>query len=150
MKLSLYVVIVIFVLLSGCSAVVPLESLDKDMQAKLFETEPNRSIIYVSRVCAYGGKLHEVSLDGGKRISLACQTYTVFKTTSGEHGVSVFSTENMDFLKVKTKENENYFLEMGWRMGSGTGDVKATIVQLTDKEGRERMMNSRLISTVGY
>lgn len=136
--------------LSGCAAVVPLESASKDTEAKAFTVVPNKSNIYVIRTCAYGARLHDISLNGGPRISLACQTYTVFSVTPGEHKLAVFSTENREMLKVITRENESYFVEMGWRMGSGAGDVKATIKLLNPPEGMEAVKESHLISSDGY
>jgi hypothetical protein len=136
--------------LCGCAALVPLESATKDIEAKTFQTVPKKSNIYVIRTCAYGGRLHDVSLDGGTRISLACKTYAVFSVNPGEHKLSVFSTENREMLNVVTRENENYFIEMGWRIGSGTGDVKATVVQLNTQEGMKAVKESHLISLDGY
>ena len=89
-------------LLSGCEAVVPLESTIKDAEAKSFRTVPNKSNIYVIRTCAYGQKLHDVSLNGGVRISLACHTFSIFSINPGEHKLAVFSSENRDMLKVDT------------------------------------------------
>lgn len=135
---------------SGCSAVVPLSSAEKDLEAKAFNSIANKSNVYVVRTCAYGGKLHNVSLDGGERISLGCQNYTVFLVEPGEHKFSVFSTENRDMLKLITKPGENYVVEMGWKMGSGTGDVQATVSLLSKEAGVEAVRKAQLISLDGY
>ena len=93
--------------LTGCSAVVPLESTTKDVEAKAFKTVDNKSNIYVVRTCDYGQKLHDVSLDGGTRISLGCQNYIVFSTNPGVHKISAFSSENREFEEITTKGGKN-------------------------------------------
>lgn len=50
---------------TACSAVVPLETSNKDLEAKNFDPVENKSKIYVVRPCSYAQKLHDVSLDGG-------------------------------------------------------------------------------------
>lgn len=136
--------------LTGCSAVVPLESTTKDIEAKAFRAEKNKSNIYVIRTCAYGQKLHDVSLDGGARISLGCQNYVVFSTNPGAHRISAFSSENREMQEIITKGGENYFVEMGWKMGSGTGDVKVAVTHLNTLEGMKAVRESKLISLDGY
>lgn len=154
MKLSPFVfklIICSFIyVLTGCSAVVPLESTNKDVEAKKFKTVENKSNIYVVRTCEYGQKLHDVSLDDGTRISLGCQNYVVFSTMPGVHRISASSSENREMQEIITKGGENYFVEMGWKMGSGTGDVKVTVSQLNAEEGMQAIRNSQLISLNGY
>ncbi|HBC3540504.1 hypothetical protein P3698_23060 [Vibrio parahaemolyticus] len=135
---------------TACSAVVPLETSNKDLEAKNFDPVENKSKIYVVRPCSYAQKLHDVSLDGGVRISLGCQNYTVFVTNPSEHVFSVFSSENRAMLKIVTKPDEVYFIKMGWKVGSGTGDVKATVSILNTKDGMKTVRESQLISLDGY
>ena len=137
-------------ILTACSSVVPLETSNKDLEAKNFELVQNKSKIYVVKPCSYAQKLHDVSLDGGTRISLGCQNYTVFVTDPSEHFFSVFSSENRAMLKIVTQPDELYFIEMGWKVGSGTGDVKATVSILSNKDGMRAVGESQLISLDGY
>lgn len=135
--------------LVGCSAVVPLESMTKDLEAKEFAPVENKSQIYVVRPCDYG-KLHDVSIDGGTRFSLACQNYIVFLTDPGTHRISAHSSENRDVKNVITNGGKNYFVEMGWKMGSGTGDVRTSLSILNEAEGMKAVRESQLISLSGY
>lgn len=141
-----------FVLLSmvACAAHVPLASQTRDAEAKAFSEIPDKSKIYVVRTCAYGQRLHDASVDGGPRVSLACQTYTVFVVQPGEHTIAVASTENRELLKLQTAPGENYFIELGWRMGSGTGDVKAMVGLMDDLNGTKAIKRASLVSNEGY
>lgn len=53
-------------------------------------------------------------------------------------------------LKIVTKPDEVYFIKMGWKVGSGTGDVKATVSILNTKDGMKTVRESQLISLDGY
>lgn len=136
--------------LFACSAVVPLASSINDNEEKEFKPVAGKSKIYVVRTCDYGGKLHDVSLNGSTRVSLGCQNYTVFLTEPGEQKLSFFSTENREFLVLSTEKNSNYFVEMSWNIGSGTGDVRVTASVLDDYDGMKSIMNAQLISLDGY
>ncbi len=137
-------------LLSGCSAMVPLASIDKDAEAKLFKVIPNKSNIYVIHTLAYSQRLHDVTLDGGARVSLAAKTYTAFSVNPGVHTIAVYSTENREFMKLETQAGSNYFIDMGWKMGSGTGDVKVTVELMSESEGMKKIKETQLISSDGY
>ncbi len=140
----------IFYLLSGCSAIVPLASIANDTEAKLFKVMPNKSNIYVIHTLAYSARLHDVTIDGGARISLAAKTYTVFSVDPGVHTIAVYSTENREFMKIETQEGKNYFIDMGWKVGSGTGDVKVTVELMSESEGMKTIKETHLISSDGY
>lgn len=140
----------IVLLTVACSAKVPLAPQSRDAEAKSFSTLSDKSKIYVVRTCAYGQRLHEVSVDGSDRIYLACQTYTVYVVQPGDHTIAVASTENRELMNLKTSSGKNYFVEMGSRMGSGTGDLRATVKLLDELEGITAIENSRLVSSEGY
>lgn len=144
------VLCVVAALVASCAAVVPLESATKHANAKAFQTLRDRSNVYVVRTCSYGQRLHDVSVDGGVRISLACETFTVLAVVPGDHSVAVFSTENREVLRFSASAGQNYFVEMGWRIGSGTGDVKVTVALMNPVDGTRAIKASRLISSEGY
>ena len=54
------------------------------------------------------------------------------------------------FLSDRLLGGENYFIEMGWKIGSGTGDVKVTVALMNTQEGMKAVKESRLISSDGY
>jgi hypothetical protein len=143
-------ILAVGVILVACSAVVPLASSDMDAEAKLFKKIPDKANIYVIHTVPYVQRLHDVSIDGGVRISLAARTYTVFSVAPGLHTIAVYSTENRELMKLEAQAGSMYFIDMGWKMGSGTGDVKATVGLMSEVEGKEKIKSMHLVSADGY
>jgi hypothetical protein len=135
---------------SGCSATVPLASPSKDAEAKLFRVAPHKSNIYVVRTVYYAGRLHDVTVDGGARVSLVARSYAVFPVDPGIHSVVVYSTMNREGMTIETREGRNYFIKMGMGMTSGFGDTEATMGSMNEPEGVETIKHARLVSLEGY
>lgn len=140
----------VIALLSGCSATVPLAPMAEDVEAKTFRVMPGKSNIYVVRRPTYAAKLHDVAIDGGQRISLTANTFIVFSVDPGRHIVTLYSTENRVNLRVVTQEGKSYFVKMGWKIGSGQGDVRVTGGLVSESKGRKYIKEARLVSLDGY
>lgn len=132
--------------LGGCAATVPLATAEKDQASRQQISPPGKSRIVVVRSCPYAQKLHEAAVDNGPRIALACQTFTTFNVDPGAHLISAHSTENREVLRLTTVAGQTYYVQLGWRIGSGTGDVRVTVTLLDQAAGAAAVAEAKLVS----
>lgn len=136
----------ICLLLASCAATVPLATAEKDQAAKYSPAPSGKSKVYVIRTCPWAGKLHDVAMDGGSRIALACKTYALFTVEAGNHVVSAASSENREVLRLQTAPDESYYIDMGWRVGTGTGDLRVSLGLMGATAGKLALNEAQLVS----
>ena len=140
-------------LIAGCASRVPMAPNDKDVEAKTFVVAPGKANVYVIRTCPYGGKIHQIRLDNGPMLSLACVSFAKFSVAPGTHQIAATSTISSTNLDVSTEAMQNYFVELGWNFHLLTlveKDVIVTLAPMNDVDGKAAVENSELVATKGY
>jgi len=135
--------IIIGVLLSGCSATVPVMKHKFDADAKRFQPQQRKANIYVARENAFAGSaiLFQVLLDGKVHGAIAPGTYLLFKVTPGSHTVAVITQENADSAKIAVRPGKNYFIEIKPEMGWVAARV--SVKQIGKERGRQLVIDGK-------
>jgi len=140
-------ILVLFCLLAGCSATVPLASTTQDMAAKAVNVAADKSAIYVIQSTGYTGELNFANVDKEERVALAAETYTVFTVNPGKHTVTLDGPVNRERLSLNTEAGNTYFVEMGYGWAGGFGHLKVTASVLNESEGRELLGRAKLVAS---
>jgi hypothetical protein len=155
MSLAKKVIITVTALaiVAGCASRVPMASSVTDTEAKSFVVASGKANLYVIRTCPFGGKMHQIRMDEGPMLSLACGTYAKFSVVPGKHQLTATSTISSTNFEVTTEAAQNYFVELGWNFHALTlveKDVIVTLAPMNEMDGKEAVQASELIATKGY
>ncbi len=134
----------------GCAS-VPKTSAALDAEAKKFVPEPGKGSIYVRRGGGVGAAvLMPVLLDGRIVGNLAPDTFLLLIVPPGGHvvGTSLAYAEAAGQQKINIEAGNNYFFKVSIRMGMWAG--KAHLEQLTEEEGREKVLKSKRAESMVY
>ena len=140
--------------LNAC-ATVPMTSPSLDMEAKKFIPETGKASIYVNRSSLLGTAVTiQVILDGRIVGALPPKTYLLMNVTPGPHTIMVRKDESLEYTKINAVQGKNYFFEAslnpGWKDLVNPFSRHAEIKTVTEKEGRDLIINSKRAVALTY
>ena len=115
-RLMIVAVLLLTMFQAGCAS-VRMASDERDLEAKSFVVQQDRSNIYVYRNESFGGAVKmEVLLDGKLVGKTAAHTYLKLEVQPGQHTL-ISKAENDDVLNLNTVAGKNYFVWQEVKMG---------------------------------
>jgi hypothetical protein len=141
-KLIMPILLALF--LSGCAS-VKMASTDRDMQSKIFKTEPDRANIYIYRNEYFGAAIKvPVSINGLDLGSTGAKTYFHLNVPPGIYHLNS-SAENDSKVHLNVEKGKNYFIWQEMKMGFIYGRTRLTNVD--EVTGRAGVSESQLLET---
>jgi len=126
-------------LLAGCTQLPPSP---QDIQAKKFQTTPDKAVIYVVRTPMDSWEPSSLSL-GNAQITTHRGTYYRWEVAPGTHRVAGFSVES---VTLTTTAGRIYFLEHTVLGDPDDGGIQLTrLREVGDQAGRRLVMYSQLL-----
>jgi hypothetical protein len=137
------IILLLAATLTGCASLPPLASVEKDAEAKQFQTESDKANLYVSRCYWNPGTALQLSIDGRIAGYPRANAFMLFPVTPGEHDIAVFGSITGSAAVVQKNINfekgRNYFI----RLTIGfNGDLN--MEQLTEEEGKSTILGLSL------
>jgi hypothetical protein len=131
----------IALLLAGCAQLPPTP---QDIQAKSFQTVPDKAVIYVVRTPMDSFEASGLSLDDGAPITTHRGTYYRWEVTPGRHRVAGFAAAN-ESVVLTTEAGKIYFLEHSVIGTRRSGAQSTFLRQIDEPQGRALVMRSQLL-----
>jgi hypothetical protein len=129
-------------LLAGCAQLPPSP---QDMQAKKFESMPDKSVIYVVRMPMDSNEGRSLMLNDGSLITTYRGTYYRWEVAPGTHRVAGFPGGS-ESVTLTTTPGSIYFLEHTVVGDPDDGGVQAThLRQIGEPAGRNLVLRSELL-----
>jgi len=129
-------------LLAGCAQLPPTP---EDIQAKKFETLPDKSVIYVVRMPMDSKEGSGLTLDGRALITTYRATYYRWEVAPGTHRVAGFGA-GVESVTLTTAPGRIYFLAHTVLADKDDGGVIFTALrEVDDQVGRNMVMHSQLL-----
>jgi len=106
-----YLLIIIFITLTGCYSTVPLTSPESDKESKIFSPPADMSYIYILR--DNWGAHHFIEVNGKSIGDLSNETYFLLKVQPGEYKIKVGLQLSAEAKKKLGAANIDIFTEPG-------------------------------------
>lgn len=128
-------------MIAGCA---PLPPTPQDIQAKKFESVPDKAVVYIVRSTLDSVLPDTIWLDDYAIITTHPKTYYRWEVSSGTHRITGFAHSNAS-IKLQIEAGKVYFVEHTvqgiWR----TGVVGSHLRQISEQAGRALVNQSQLI-----
>lgn len=128
-------------LLAGCA---PLPPSPQDIQAKQFESLPDKAVVYIVRSNMDSMLPETIWLDDHATITTHPRTYYRWEAAPGTHRIAGFARSNAT-ITLRTEAGKIYFVEHTvqgiWR----TGVVGSFLRQINEQAGRALVNRSELL-----
>jgi len=134
-------VLIIGLLLAGC---VQLPPTPQDIQAKTFNSVPDKAVIYVVRTPLDSYEASGLSLDDGAPITTLRGTYYRWEVTPGSHRIAGFAGAN-ESVTLTTAPGRIYFLEHTVRGTRRSGVQSTSLRPIDERNGRALVMQAQLL-----
>ncbi|MES2069592.1 MAG: DUF2846 domain-containing protein [Pseudomonadota bacterium] len=142
-QLQFILLLAISALLTACAS-VPMESFDKDAQAKSFAVQKTRAQLYVYRNESLGAAIKmPLELDGTAIAETAAHTYAVIALKPGRHAL----VSQASHLDLNVKPGQNYYVWQEVKMGFLSGSPKLQLVD--EAAGKAGVAESKLLQLSG-
>jgi hypothetical protein len=128
-------------LLAGCAQLPPTP---QDIQAKTFQTLPDKAVIYVVRSRMDSYEASGLSLDDGAPITTQPGSYYRWEVAPGRHRVAGFAAAN-ESVVLTTEAGKIYFLEHSVIGTRRSGAQSTFLRQIDEPQGRALVMRSQLL-----
>mgnify|MGYP003576658670 CR=1 FL=1 len=125
----------------GCAQLPPSP---QDLQAKRFETVPDKAVIYLVREPLDSWESGGLLMDTGEQVTLLPQTYYRWEVSPGTHRIDGTGPWNVS-LTVSVESGRIYFLRHTVFGSRRSGPSLARLSPVGDSLGRELVMRSELI-----
>lgn len=136
-----FLAVALLSLLGGC-ATVPMASLEKDNQAKMFRAPPHESRIYIYRNENMGGAIPmAVSVDGRTVGQTGPKTYFMLDVAPGKHRIESL-TENVATLTLNTEPGKSYYVWQEVKMGLWS--ARSALHEVPAAQGQKGVMECKL------
>ena len=135
-------VLVIALLLAGCAQLPPSPA---DIQAKRFESVPDKAVIYVVRTPMDSFESSGLALDQNSQITTHRGTYYRWEVAPGTHRVAEFGF-GVSAVTLTTMPGKIYFLEhtvLGDRDDGGVTNTRLRAIG--DQDGRTLVARAELL-----
>jgi len=143
-KIVALVVVLIVATLSGCAS-VPMESIEKDAQAKKFVIDSSKANIYLYRNETFGGAIAmPVALDGKVAGKTGPKTFFHWQVKPGTHEISSL-TENTAKITIDTQAGQNHYVWQEVKMGMWT--ARSVLHEVSPEKGMEGVNECKLLKS---
>lgn len=127
--------------LAGC---VQLPPTPQDIQARKFQSLPDKAVIYIVRTPMDSFEASGLTLDDIGMITTHAGTYYRWEVTPGIHRVAGYGPAN-ESITVTAAAGRIYFFEHTVRGTLRSGPQVTSIRQIDEREGRILVSRSRLL-----
>ena len=145
----LWLSLVLAAVLSACTSAAPLASWPSgpaDIQAKRFETVPDRAIIYVVRVLQDLGNVPATLwLDNQVMGATYMGTYFRWEVPAGQHLIAGYGPDN-GMIRLDVQPGRIYYVQQVVRGGSRANSPYSTFRILNEPDGRALVSRAMLIT----
>ncbi|MBI4194941.1 MAG: hypothetical protein HY526_07675 [Betaproteobacteria bacterium] len=127
-------------LLAGC---VQLPPSPQDIQAKKFESIPDKAVIYIVRNPLDQRFSGTILLDDLGMVTTQAGTYYRWEVTPGPHRIAGYANES-SVLRLQTEAGKLYFVQhsvVGYRSPTGS-----FLQLIPERDGRELVMRGELLA----
>ena len=129
-------------LLAGCAQLPPTQA---DIQAKRFESVPDKSVIYVVRTPMDSFESSPLLLDSGAQITTHRGTYYRWEVAPGTHRIAGMGSA-VESVTLTTNSGGIYFLEhtvLGDRDNGGV--IYTALKRVGDQNGKELVARAEML-----
>jgi Protein of unknown function (DUF2846) len=142
-KLLAGILIIAFVLASGCAS-VPMASAERDAEAKAFSTTAGKANLYIYRNESMGAAVKmPVLVDSVSVGDTTAKTYILKQVDPGTHVVTSKS-EHDATLSVDTVGGANYFIWQEMKMGMWSAG--SALHQVDEAKGQKAVKECKLVN----
>jgi hypothetical protein len=142
MEVSMWRVLLLALLLAGCAQLPPSPA---DIQAKRFESVPDKAVIYVVRTPMDSWEPSGLALDSVSQITTHRGTYYRWEVTPGTHSVTGLGF-GVASVTLTTTPGKIYFLEHTVLGDRDDGGVTLTRLRaISDQDGRTLVARAELV-----
>jgi len=138
MRKYLWGTALIALLLAGCT---PLPLTPEDIQARKFESVPDKAAIYIVRATKDSKQVGSLLLDDTGPISTYRNAYYRWEVAPGKHRIAGFAGENA-VITLDTEPGKLYFVEHTVMGGWKTGVTFTFLNRIDEQRGRSMVLNS--------
>jgi len=142
---SLFIVIALGLIFSGCAPKMMKASLEEDSLSKQFKTNPKSSNIYICRNEFMGSAINmPVTIDGKFIGKTEGHSFFYLTVQPGEHSIQSL-TENVQTLLLNTEKNKNYYIWQEVKMGMWEADSRLHKVDATHEFGKQCVLETTML-----
>jgi hypothetical protein len=123
---------------------VQLPPTPEDIQAKTFQSLPDKAVIYVVRAPMDSFEMSGLSLDDGAPIMTHRGTYCRWEVAPGLHRVAGFAAAN-ESVVLTAEAGKIYFLEHTVIGTVRSGATNTFLRQIGEQQGRAQVMRAQLL-----
>jgi len=128
--------------IAGCAQLPPSP---EDIQAKRFETVPDKAVIYIVRAPLDSSEPSELALEGTQQISTYPGTYYRWEVAPGTYAIAGMGF-SMASATVTAAAGQIYFLQHTVIGDRSDGGVQVTDLQaISEQRGRRLVLRSQLL-----
>jgi hypothetical protein len=129
-------------LLAGCAQLPPTP---EDIQAKRFETVPDKAVIYIVRAPLDSSEASELFLQGTQQVSFQPRTYYRWEVPPGTYRITGMGAGAAS-ATVAAAPGQLYFLKYTVIEDPSDGGVQLTALRpVTDRTGRDLVSGAELV-----
>lgn len=133
--------LVIALLLAGCEQLPPSPA---DIQAKRFESVPDKSVIYIVRTPMDSQESSGLSLDDLGPVTMLPGTYYRWEVAPGKHRVAGYGMAQ-ESVTLATAPGKIYFLQHSVFGRPRTGPVMTRLQQISEQDGRAMVTRAEML-----
>jgi len=132
--------LLIALLVAGCAQLPPTP---EEIQAKKFETVPDKAVIYIVRTPMDSSEAGSITLDGTAMTTFG-GTFYRWEVAPGLHEIAGFAGET-GLVKINAQAGHQYFVEHTVAGTTRDGWQATYLRQIDEKEGRILVSESSLL-----
>lgn len=133
--------VLLVLLIAGC---VQLPPSTQDIQAKKFESAPDKAVIYIVRAPMDSREVGTISLDDNAQITTFSGTYYRWEVAPGPHRIAGYAGE-AGLVKLDAQAGKIYFVRHTVRGTQRSGWLFTNLQQIDEQDGRKLVMQSQLL-----
>jgi hypothetical protein len=128
-------------LLAGCAQLPPSP---QDLQAKRFETLPDKAVVYIVRQPMDSTEYGALLMDTGEQVTLFPGTYYRWEVPAGAHRISGLGPWNV-LHDLNVEPGRIYFLRYTVAGTPRMGPILAGLNSIGEQEGRRLVQRAELV-----
>ncbi len=132
----------IALLLAGCAQLPPTP---QDIQAKKFESVPDKAVIYIVRTSMDSRELGALLLDDYASLTTFRKTYYRWEAAPGKHRISGYGQQSA-VITLEAEPGKIYFIEHTVLGTPRTGTTFTFLNRIDERKGRALVSDSELLA----
>lgn len=131
----------IALLLASCAQLPPTP---QDIQAKKFESVPDKAVIYIVRARMDSQQVGALLLDDVGSLTTYRHTYYRWEVAPGKHRIAGFGRQSA-VIALEAGAGRIYFIEHTVLGSDRTGATYTSLKRIDEQDGRKLVMQSQLL-----